>query len=178
MAKNVRDVETERREREAYFREKVLTDEERPAFTGTKHFDVDDRYVFRLQPQWSTDPERTELLTSRGERRPYLRSARVSVPFPEGRAELTIFSSTDGPEHAFIPFRDSTSGRETYAAARYLEVEREDAWVTLDFNRAYNPYCAYGDRWNCTMPPAENRLSVAVPVGEKKYRDDHSASPS
>ncbi|WP_216327381.1 DUF1684 domain-containing protein [Deinococcus aestuarii] len=173
MPDDARDVAAERRDREAYFRNEVLTDDERPAFTGTRYFEVDDRYVFRLRPDWLADPETVELSTSKGQNRPYLRSARVSVPFPEGEAELTIFSSLTEPAHAFIPFRDATSGRETYGAARYLEVKREDDWVTLDFNRTYNPYCAYGDRWNCTLPPAENMLSVLVPVGEKRYRDAH-----
>jgi len=171
MPDQLRDVATERRDREAYFRDNVLNDDERPSFTGTKHFEVDDLYVFRLQPTWHADPETVELSTSKGQTRPFLRSATVTVPFPEGDAELTIFSSTTEPVHAFIPFRDATSDKETNAAARYLEVEREGDSVTLDFNRAYNPYCAYGDRWNCTMPPAENRLSVPVPVGEKAYRD-------
>lgn len=171
MPDNFRDVETERRSREAYFLENKLSEEERLAFTGTKHFEIDDRYVFRLQPVWHPEPETVELSTSKGDLRPYLRSARVSVPFPGGEGQLTIFTSTGEPAHAFIPFRDATSGKETYAAARYLEVERDGDWVTLDFNRAYNPYCAYYDRGNCTLPPVENWLSVPVPVGEKAYKD-------
>lgn len=151
----------------------AFKEDERSSFTGTRHFDVDDQYVFRLQPLWYPNPETVELSTSKGQLRPFLRSARISIPFPEGEAELTIFSNASDPTHAFIPFRDATSGKETYAAARYLEVKREGNWVTLDFNRAYNPYCAYGDRWNCTMPPTENILSIPVPVGEKKYKDVH-----
>jgi uncharacterized protein (DUF1684 family) len=70
----------------------------------------------------------------------------------------------------FIPFRDSTSGQETYAAGRYIDLKENTSGVyDLDFNRAYNPYCAYNSEFSCPIPPAENTLRVAIRAGEKKY---------
>ncbi|HTT16531.1 MAG TPA: DUF1684 domain-containing protein [Thermoplasmata archaeon] len=70
----------------------------------------------------------------------------------------------------FVPFRDATSGRESYGPGRYLTVElNEQDRYELDFNRAFNPYCAYTDDFECSFPPAENDLPVAVRAGEKAW---------
>jgi len=83
------------------------------------------------------------------------------------RASLAAFSQGDG---LFIPFRDSTSGSETYGAGRYVEAEPlGDGRFELDFNRAYNPYCAYNDAWRCPLPPRENWLTVPIRAGELSF---------
>ena len=70
----------------------------------------------------------------------------------------------------FIPFRDLTSGQETYASGRYIDLaENTSGAYELDFNRAYNPYCAYNSAFSCPIPPAENTLALAIRAGEKKY---------
>ncbi|MGZ3839508.1 MAG: DUF1684 domain-containing protein [Flavisolibacter sp.] len=74
----------------------------------------------------------------------------------------------------FLPFTDQTTGKETYHGGRYLDIRMEDiqnGTVVLDFNRAYNPYCAYvTGKFNCPLPPKENQLSLAIRAGEKDYR--------
>ena len=71
-------------------------------------------------------------------------------------------------DYLLVPFRDGTTGQETYGAGRYLDLEpREDDAYELDFNRAYHPYCAYDDAWSCTLPPPENRLPLRVEAGER-----------
>ncbi len=75
-----------------------------------------------------------------------------------------------------MPFRDKTNQSETYHDGRYVEVEEENGRIVdLDFNYAYNPYCAYNFNWSCPIPPAENRLKVAIEAGEKSFPDavDH-----
>ena len=73
-------------------------------------------------------------------------------------------------DELFIPFRDATSGKDTYGAGRYVEAEAlGNGRYLLDFNRAYNPYCAYNDDWRCPLPPAENWLKVAIRAGEKSF---------
>jgi uncharacterized protein (DUF1684 family) len=74
----------------------------------------------------------------------------------------------------FLPFRDKTNGKTTYGAGRYLDISfpASDS-IYLDFNKAYNPYCAYDDRWSCPLVPFENHLEVSILAGEKKYRDSH-----
>ncbi|MFQ5676033.1 MAG: DUF1684 domain-containing protein, partial [bacterium] len=73
------------------------------------------------------------------------------------------------PGYLFIPFRDVTTGTESYPGGRYLDLQENDSQIyTLDFNLAYNPSCAYGkDGYSCPLPPAENTLDVAVLAGEK-----------
>jgi uncharacterized protein len=75
-------------------------------------------------------------------------------------------------EKMFIPFRDLTSGKESYESARYLQIEQKPSGEEeyyLDFNFAYNPNCAYSDAWACMLPPRENWLDVEIRAGEKKY---------
>ncbi|MDG1428784.1 MAG: DUF1684 domain-containing protein, partial [Crocinitomicaceae bacterium] len=68
----------------------------------------------------------------------------------------------------FIPFRDKTSRHETYGGGRYLDVQIPDRdMMHLDFNLAYNPYCAYSHRYSCPIPPEENTLNVSILAGEK-----------
>ena len=74
------------------------------------------------------------------------------------------------PDHdeLFVPFRDATSGNETYGAGRYLDIPRHDGdTYILDFNTAYNPSCAYSPRYNCPYPPPQNHLRIPVEAGEK-----------
>lgn len=78
--------------------------------------------------------------------------------------------------HLFLPFMDETTGQETYAGGRYIDLETTDireGRVVVDFNRAYNPWCAYADGFNCPIPPAENRLPIAVRAGEMNYAGKH-----
>ena len=80
-------------------------------------------------------------------------------------------------EHLFIPFTDATSGVETYEGGRYIDFNisdiRNDSLV-IDFNKAYNPYCAYvSNVYNCPIPPAANRLTVAIKAGEKAFGKNH-----
>jgi uncharacterized protein (DUF1684 family) len=70
--------------------------------------------------------------------------------------------------HLFIPFRDLTSGTETYQAGRYIDLERTPTGLyNIDFNRAYNPYCYYNSRFDCPYPPAENRLTIPIRAGQR-----------
>ncbi len=80
-------------------------------------------------------------------------------------------------DHLFIPFTDATSGEETYESGRYIDLEIKDIKndkILIDFNKAYNPYCAYvSGKFNCPIPPAENRLPVAIRAGEKAFGKPH-----
>jgi uncharacterized protein len=89
-----------------------------------------------------------------------------------GRAlRLRLYHAGEGVgTSVFVPFRDTTSGRESYGAGRYLTLELNESDVyELDFNRAFNPYCAYTDDFECSFPPAENDLPVPIRAGEKVW---------
>jgi uncharacterized protein (DUF1684 family) len=89
---------------------------------------------------------------------------------------VTLYRS-GAVEELFLPFRDATSGRATYGAGRYLDVERPagDGLVFVDLNRAYNPNCAYNPAWSCPIPPGENRLPVSIRAGERTTAGVHEA---
>ena len=88
-----------------------------------------------------------------------------------------LMASSQYKDHLFIPFTDATSGEETYESGRYIDLEIKEIAndkVMIDFNKAYNPYCAYvSGKFNCPIPPAENRLAVAIPAGEKSFGKPH-----
>jgi len=88
----------------------------------------------------------------------------------EGRP-LSLVALTEPdtpPDRLFIPFSDLTSGTETYSAGRYLEIERSKTGIyIIDFNRAFNPYCAYNHDYDCPYPPKENRLTLPIRAGER-----------
>ena len=85
---------------------------------------------------------------------------------------LKLKESKETADHFFIPFRDATSGKTTYEGGRYLDFKTGDidkGSLILDFNKAYNPYCAFVDGYNCPIPPRENTLNIPIAAGEKKY---------
>ncbi|WP_407571125.1 DUF1684 domain-containing protein [Deinococcus altitudinis] len=142
------------------------------AFAGLKYYPPDPALVFRL-PLERGDGAEITLQTSSGEPRQMQEFGSVLVPFGDGEATLTLYAppGEEAPGSLFLPFRDAGSGSESYGAGRYLDAptfEREDGlWVSLDFNLAYHPYCAYGDGWTCPLPPSGNWLNQVVRAGER-----------
>ena len=88
-----------------------------------------------------------------------------------------LMATSQYKDHLFIPFTDATSGEETYESGRYIDLEINDIKsdkMIIDFNKAYNPYCAYvSGKYNCPIPPKENELPVAIPAGEKLFEKAH-----
>ena len=82
---------------------------------------------------------------------------------------------TEGYEdYLFLPFLDDTNGEESYGGGRYIDLRiPEGDTIVIDFNKAYNPYCAYSGRYSCPIPPKENHLDVEINAGVKKYKDSH-----
>ncbi|MFD1732513.1 DUF1684 domain-containing protein [Deinococcus malanensis] len=135
-----------------------------PDFTGLSYFAPDPAWTFTvpLEPLPQDASAEFILQTNTGETRTMARYGRVQVPLPGGEHSLSVFTplGEEAPARVFIPFRDATSGQETYGAGRYLDapVGRDSdggLLVNVDFNMAYHPYCAYGDGWTCPLPPRE-----------------------
>lgn len=142
-------------------------------FTRLAYFDPDPRFVVTAKVERFETQAHVELPTTRGLTTPFVRYA--SLPFTiDGKPySLTAFHMVGAPERRlFIPFRDATSGKDSYGVARFVEAELATASsneVTLDFNAAYNPLCAYSPAWNCPLPPPENQLALAVTAGERTF---------
>ncbi|MBI1746139.1 MAG: DUF1684 domain-containing protein [Acidobacteria bacterium] len=141
----------------------------KPSFTGLAYYPIDPQFRIEIVAQPFGQHDTVEMLTSSGEVRSYLRYAFADFPVAGQRARLTIYAlKKEGRVHYFLPFKDSTNGTETYPAGRYLEVEIDSQWRTvLDFNKAYNPYCAYNRDYSCPIPPGENFLKIPIRAGER-----------
>lgn len=147
---------------------------EREEFGGLSYFPPATALVIRATIEPPGDTGELQMATSTGDEVSYHRAGQVHFTVDGTAATLTLFGVT-GERDLFVPFRDSTSGTETYGAGRYLEVAHpDDGAVELDFNYAYNPYCAYSEMYSCPLPPLENWLKVPIRAGEKLYRNaDH-----
>ena len=165
-----------REEKDEYFRTSIdspLSPGEASSFGGLRYFEADPSLRFEVKLQRYPDPQGLMLGTSKGTRQLFNKVGHFDFEIGSKPARIYAYQTAahDDP-HLFLPFRDATSGTESYGAARYidLEVEHDDEYA-LDFNYAYNPHCAYSDEYVCPLPPRENWLSVPVRAGEKKYRN-------
>jgi uncharacterized protein (DUF1684 family) len=143
-------------------------------FEELSYFPIDETYRVKASLQ-SIDHKKVVLLsTSDGQEQKYLEYAYAEFKLNGKDCRLLILELMDsGPQRGklFLAFADETSGAETYGAGRYLDVKKVPAAtsIILDFNLAYNPYCAYNDSYSCPFPPRENILKIPVVAGEKNY---------
>lgn len=123
-----------------------------------------------------------DMPTYNGMTRPHVAYALLSFVLRGKPQQLTLYRNLNViriPEYRdylFLPFKDSTSGKETYGGGRYLDLRTGDIQngrVTLDFNKAYNPYCAFKEGYPCPIPPKNNRMTVPVEAGEKTFGKEH-----
>ncbi len=145
-------------------------------FPGLTYFPPDPAYSLVAAVTPFSKPEIVQLGSTKGDIRPQLRYAELLFTVGDQQLRLTGFTDpeSDSADELFVPFRDATTGKETYGAGRYLEaeVERDEHGALiahLDFNLAYSPWCAYNDAYSCTLPPAENILPVSITAGEKTF---------
>ena len=156
---------------------------DRAGFAGLAYFEPDPRYRFAGTLEPIADGELVEIDTG-GEDGVirYRRAGSLAFDLEGTACRLTVFSLVGYGGGLFLPFRDSTSGNESYGGGRYLfdTVKNTDGLalelavsapaMTIDFNYAYNPSCAYDARWACPLAPHENWLPVPIQAGEKVYQ--------
>jgi hypothetical protein len=158
--------------------ESPLTQNERASgFAGLVYFPPDLAYRVVASVIPYAQQEVVQLGSTKGDVRPQVRFAELRFTLAEQELRLTGFQDLDpaNGDELFVPFRDATTGKESYGAGRYLEVEVEQGTdgmriATLDFNLAYSPWCAYNMAYSCTLPPVENTLHVAIQAGERTYQ--------
>jgi uncharacterized protein (DUF1684 family) len=143
-------------------------------FQGLRYFSPDLKYKINAILVSIENKKVIGLPTSDGQEKKYLEHAYAEFELDGIPNRLLILEITDpGPSRGtlFLAFADETSARETYGAGRYLELKKVPgaSSVVLDFNKAYNPYCAYSNNFSCPFPPKENILKVAIKAGEKSY---------
>ena len=163
-----------RKEKDEFFKgneQSPLKVEDRAAFRSLKYYETSEEFIFRVTLQKFEDPETLKMGTSTGDFRDAVKYGYFDFTVRGKPQRLHIYRFTpDLGLYLFVPFTDLTNRRETYGAGRYLDLEERQAGAyLLDFNLAYNPYCAYNENYSCPIPPKENRLDVAIEAGEKNF---------
>ncbi len=143
----------------------------RVPFHALRYFPPDPDYRVRATLARKPVPEEAYLRTNRDNQAVMRYLGDLEFRLGGRAVHLRVYHAGEGVgSSVFVPFRDRTSGDESYGPGRYLTLElNEDDVYELDFNRAFNPYCAYTDDYECGFPPAENTLPVAVRAGEKAW---------
>ncbi|MFQ5419559.1 MAG: DUF1684 domain-containing protein [Anaerolineae bacterium] len=150
--------------------------QQKAKFSGLSYYAPNDslKFVAAIE-RFADDEPLFEMETSTGDKRMYRRWGKFSFMVDGEATELTIYSDPHGHDF-FMPFRDATSGKETYGAGRYMDNHRpgmalvSSSEIEIDLNYAYNPYCAYNEGYSCPLPPRENWLKVPISAGEKKFK--------
>ena len=146
-----------------------LTREQKQNFHGLNYFPENETLRLEVKVDEFPIKEQFEMQTSTGTVQIYQKYGKFKFTVDGVEAELTIYRSEHG---FFLPFVDSLAGSETYPAGRYLEPEPLPGnHFLVDFNLAYNPYCAYNEMWSCPITPPENRLKVPIRAGEKLFHE-------
>lgn len=140
-------------------------------FHDLVYFPVDPSYRVRARLERRPSPEEAYLRTNRDNQAVMRYLGDLDFRLRGRDLRLRVYHAGEGVgASVFVPFRDTTSGSESYGPGRYLTLElNESDEYDLDFNRAFNPYCAYTDEFECGFPPAENDLPVPVRAGEKVW---------
>lgn len=170
-------IEAQRSQKDRYFREDPRTpvpEDERDDFEGLEYFPVDPDYRYEVELDRYDEPEPVVVGTSSDGEQEYLAWGEFAIEVDGASVTVTAYKGTRDEDRLWVPFRDETSGEETYGAGRYLDLEPEHhrtddgTWI-LDFNEAYNPTCAYSDHYECPLPPMDNWLDVRIEAGEKDF---------
>jgi uncharacterized protein (DUF1684 family) len=175
----VADLRANREEKDEFLAEhpqSPIPPEHREQFSGLDYFDPDPDYRVDATVTVHDDPDPVPMETTAGNEVRYVRVATFSFDLGDRSVDLQGYKQRpdDDEEPVFVPFRDKTTGQESYRGGRYLELHpegdlRDAGAVTLDFNLAYTPFCAYTDTFSCPLPPEENWLDVAVRAGERDW---------
>lgn len=148
-----------------------------PFLTQKVNFTYIDYYPTNIELRIEANFERSNkldtiaLATSTGTIDKYIIVGKAHFQFQEKNNTLLVLESLSQHDKTlFIPYLDKTSGDATYGGGRYLDVNTPNGkTILLDFNKSYNPYCAYTDAYTCPFPPKENRLAIAIEAGEKSF---------
>jgi hypothetical protein len=168
----------DRSERDRLFKsgqDSPLPPAQKAQFKGLEYFPPNPVLQFRVRLNRFPTPQMVRIGTNTGEIRSGLRYGYFDFEVDGKACRLQVYRLDDVPAQAgapylFVPFRDTTTGVESYAAGRYIDLRENTSGIyDLDFNRAYNPSCAYAERFSCPVPPEENRLAVPIRAGERSY---------
>ena len=181
-----------RSERDLEFRDPArtpLTDDDRTKFNGLAYYPI--KREFAVKATFTRNPSDSYFLMPKtgGEAERYIKTGTITFELSGREFELGVYEgetqSTDAEwidkygDILFIPFRDRTSGGETYGTGRYIYIPRpKSSEIVMDFNLAFNPSCAYQSKFSCPIPPKENFLDIEIRAGERNYKTVSGSKPA
>lgn len=142
-------------------------------------YPADDKYVVKAKVIINESPENYDIETSSGMKKSFYTYGHAEFTLDdmiiklELIRNLKVIQMPQYKDYLFLAFKDLTNGEDTYGGGRYIDLyisEIEEGHITIDFNKAYNPYCAYSDGYNCPIPPASNYINLEIKAGEKMYK--------
>ncbi len=172
-------MENMRRTKDRFFAEdhrSPIPPEEQESFDGLEYYDLKEDLMMSLPLHEHEKKRVVDVEDTTGDIRRMIRWGEFRFEVNGRDCVLQAYKDDEEEQGLFIPFKDATSGKETYEGGRYLDLDERldrsddgELWI-VDFNKAYNPFCAYGQNYSCPIPPDENRLDAPVRAGEKAYR--------
>lgn len=165
----------------------LLTDDRAPLESKkqaklVEFYEPNEEFVVKCLFIGTSQQKPFEMATYSGETKPYIKYGELLFEIAgKGTHRINVYQSLKAlkipqyKDHLFIPFKDLTTGESTYGGGRYIDLRLSDidkGIVKLDFNKAYNPWCAYSDGFSCPIPPKENELSIAIEAGELAFEKD------
>ena len=179
----VKEIKAERLSKDSTFlieKESPLSPEQIAAFTSLNYFPINETYVVEARIETFDDDQIIQMKTSTDRLPDYKVYGYVYFEIENETHRLTAYQSIKLQDdsiyknYLFLPFTDNNSTITTYGGGRYIDFQiPEGDTFTLDFNKAYNPYCAYNHKWSCVIPPRENAMTIAINAGEKLYSNEH-----
>jgi uncharacterized protein (DUF1684 family) len=171
----IEKIEAERERQFKFIRfnfESPLTEEQKQTFKKLEFYPIDPAYKVKARMVLIEERKVREVPLTDGTKEKYLEHSWAEFELNGKPEKLLLLQAINEPDkrNFFLAFADSTSAGETYGGGRYINARQDGKnSITIDFNMAYNPYCAYNPDYGCPLPPRENLLEIAIPVGEKNY---------
>lgn len=155
-----------------------LTKDELKLFKGLDFFKIDEKYNITATLELTPNSPVFEMKTNTKELQLYKKYGIIHFELDGKKMSLNIYESKDlqintvNPNYLFLPFTDTSNGTLTYGGGRYIDLEKptDSTKIIIDFNKAYNPYCAYNPKYSCPTPPSENSLPIPILAGVKAYK--------
>ncbi len=143
-----------------------------------RFYAADSTYKVEAKAEMVSNPAAFVMPVFAGTGSEYVKYATLNMQVNGKPVTLSVYRNTRlakipaYADYLFLPFTDETNGQETYGGGRYIDLREADfknGIVIIDFNKAYNPYCAFAGGYSCPKPPDENQLTISIAAGEKKY---------
>jgi uncharacterized protein (DUF1684 family) len=169
------ELQAERTQKDEFFADhphSPIPGDEQMGFDGLDYYPLAADYRFELSLHEFEDHDTLTVETTTDGQQTYLCWGEFRFELGGEEYTLTAYKQSASEDRLWVPFRDETNGETTYGAGRYLDLETEEDLITdgtwlLDFNRAYSPFCAYSEAYECPLVPPENHLSVRIEAGEQ-----------